>query len=59
MWAIIENGIVIDYFIGSKDEVTKLFNDKIIIEMTPENSPAYLGGTWDGFKFYQKEIIDG
>lgn len=58
MWAAIKNGIVIDYYIGInyndmiQDAESKGFTD--LVEMTLENSPAYIYGRWDGKKFYKE-----
>ena len=55
MWAAIKNGIVEDYYIGIpyeemlEDAESKGYSD--LVEMTLENSPAYLFGKWDGKLF--------
>ena len=55
MWAAIKNGIVEDYYIEiSYDNMIKDAEDKgytDLVEMTLENSPAYLHGKWDGKNF--------
>lgn len=57
MWAAIKNGIVehcyadIPYKDMLKDAENKGYTD--LVEMTVENSPAYLDGKWDGKKFYK------
>lgn len=55
MWAAIKNNIVEDYYIDIpyekmlKDAENKGYTD--LVEMTIENSPAYLHGKWDGKVF--------
>ena len=57
MWAAIQNGVVKNYYIEIayenmlKDAEIKGYTD--LVEMTVENSPAYLDGKWDGKKFYK------
>jgi hypothetical protein len=57
MWAAIENGIVKDYYITVeysemiKDAENKGYTD--LVEMTLENSPAYIDGIWDGKNFHK------
>lgn len=57
MWAAIENGIVKDYYITVeysemiKDAENKGYTD--LVEMTLENSPAYIDGAWDGKNFHK------
>ena len=59
MWAAIKDGVVLDYYVGIPyDEMVEKaekegFTD--LVEMTLDNSPAYLNGTWDGKKFYKPE----
>lgn len=54
MWAVIDNGIVIDCIVGiSYEEALKQSNGKQLVEMTIENSPAYPGAGWDGKQFYE------
>ena len=55
MYAIIENNVVIDSFIGTYKKALKKYKNCAVIEMTLENSPAYTGGRWDGTKFYEPE----
>lgn len=55
MWAAIKNNIVEDYYIDIpyekmlEDAEDKGYTD--LVEMTIENSPAYLHGKWDGKVF--------
>ena len=55
MWAAIKNTVVEDYYIEIpyeemlKDAEEKGYTD--LVEMTLENSPAYLHGKWDGKVF--------
>jgi hypothetical protein len=55
MWAAIRNSVVEDYYIEIpyeemlKDAEEKGYTD--LVEMTIENSPAYLYGKWDGKAF--------
>jgi len=52
MWAAVKNNIVEDYYIDIpykkmlEDAEKKGYTD--LVEMTTENSPAYLHGKWDG-----------
>lgn len=52
MWAAIKDNIVLDYYIGIpyqemvEDAENRGFTH--LVEMTIENSPAYLNGQWDG-----------
>ena len=59
MWAILnKDSIVVDYVVGIPyEEVLKKYNNGIIINMTPENSPAFIGAYYDGKSFITKEII--
>jgi hypothetical protein len=58
MWAVIKNNIVIDCYVDIPyDEMIKQaeqagYTD--LVQMTLENSPAYIGGYWDGNKFYRE-----
>jgi hypothetical protein len=53
MWAIVDNNnIVFDYIIGVSFEKAQLAaNGNTLIEMTLDNSPAYIGAYWNGQKF--------
>ena len=53
MWAIVDNNnIVFDYIAGvSFEEAQLAANGNTLIEMTLDNSPAYIGAYWDGQKF--------
>jgi hypothetical protein len=66
MYAIVEDGRVVDLAFDNYEKITSpmtlnTYNNEeyTIIEMTQENSPAFLNGTWDGQKFYEKnnEVI--
>lgn len=46
--SIVENCIVADTY----EEVQLLYSDFTIIEMNDFNSPGYIGGLYDGYKFY-------
>lgn len=49
LFAVIENDIVIDGWIADSFEEAQNDNPlKTIVEMTIENSPAYIGQTWKG-----------
>jgi hypothetical protein len=60
MWALVENktnkvlacvaGVPYEQAISDTSE-----HDGFLIEMTLENSPAYVNGIWDGKKFYEQE----
>jgi hypothetical protein len=60
MWALVENktnkvlacvaGVPYQQAIKDTSEY-----DGFLVEMTLENSPAYVNGTWDGKKFYEQE----
>ena len=56
MYALLDtdNKTVIGYFPPdvSKDKLLKEANGRTLIEMTIENSPAYLKGTYEDGKFY-------
>jgi hypothetical protein len=55
MWAAIKDNVVEDYYVEIpyekmlKDAEDKGYTD--LVEMTIENSPAYLHGKWDGKAF--------
>lgn len=57
MWAAIKNGLVCNYYISIpyedmlKDAELKGYTD--LVEMTIENSPAYINGFWNGKNFYK------
>jgi hypothetical protein len=54
MWAKIDNNnIVIGYSINIEDLEEQEKKDMTFIKMTPENSPAYMNGYWDGKKFHK------
>ena len=59
MWAILDydNKTVVDLVTPDKtlDEAKIKANGRILIEMTVENSPAYLLGTYENKKFYPKK----
>jgi hypothetical protein len=60
MWALVENktNIVLSCVAGiSYEQAIKETKDydAFLVEMTLENSPAYVDGTWDGKKFYEKQ----
>ncbi len=56
MWAVIDNGIVVDCIVGvSYEEALQQSIGKQLVEMTVENSPAQIGGRWDGKQFYEVE----
>ena len=50
MYAVIEKGIVTGYTWDSKNQ-----ENKELILMTYENSPAYTGGKYINGKFYERE----
>ena len=54
MWAILEDGLVTAYLIGlsEKELSEEIASGKVLVEMTIENSPAIIGGRFDGQKFY-------
>jgi hypothetical protein len=60
MWALVENktNIVLACVAGVPYEQaledTKNY-DGFLVEMTLENSPAYVNGTWDGNKFHEEK----
>jgi hypothetical protein len=60
MWAVVENktNIVLACVAGVPYEQAlkdSSIYDAFLVEMTLENSPAYVNGIWDGNKFYQQE----
>jgi hypothetical protein len=64
MWALVDkNTKVVIACIHNKrhseghtyEEALKIAGNNILVEMTLENSPAYINGTWDGKKFYEKK----
>ena len=59
MWAILDydNKTVVDLVTPDKtlDEAKIKANGRILIEMTVQNSPAYLLGTYENKKFYPKK----
>ena len=64
MWAMLDydSNIVIALFTPDvpKDKVIEEANGRTLIEMTLENSPGYLNGTYENGKFYPpKELING
>jgi hypothetical protein len=64
MWAVIdkESKIVVGIFPPnvSQDEMLKEASGKILIQMTPDNSPGYINGTYENGKFYPpKELVNG
>lgn len=66
MWAILDydNKTVIGLITPDIDitlpEVQKEIDGRIAIEMTIENSPGYINGTYKDGKFYpSKELVNG
>ena len=63
MWAILDkdNETVIGVFPPDVPEETRLkeSDGKILIEMTLENSPAWIGAKYVNGKFVEKETING
>ena len=56
-YAVLKDNLVIDYFINNSLELAeKTFPNCTFIEMTPENSPAFVGGLWDGKEFYPPKL---
>jgi hypothetical protein len=56
MWAVIENGYVVNYIVGIPYEEALIKAEKSqLVEMTLENSPAYIGGKYLDGKFFPKE----
>lgn len=44
----------------SQDKMLKEANGRTLIEMTFENSPGYINGTYENGKFYPpKELVNG
>lgn len=60
MFSIIDlNNVVINYIIcDTEDEAKKAYPNYKIIKMTEELTPAYIGGTWNGEKFYPPQPAD-
>jgi hypothetical protein len=56
MFAIVsDNNLVLGWASSYDDALNKIKNDKFsLIEMTKENSPAFLNGIWDGQKFHEE-----
>lgn len=54
MWAILEDDLVTGYLVGlsEKELSEEIASGKVLVEMTIENSPAVIGGRFDGQKFY-------
>ena len=64
MWAVLDfdNKKVVGLYPPDCSEEFRLkdSNGRTLIEMTPENSPGYLNGTYENGKFYPpKELING
>ena len=64
MYAMLDydSNIVIALFTPDvpKDKVIKEADGRTLIEMTIENSPGYINGTYENGKFYPpKELING
>ena len=54
MYAVVKDGFVVGMcWDSNKDEFQE---ENLLVEMTLENSPAYLNGTYDGTKFYERKI---
>jgi hypothetical protein len=55
MFAIIsDNSLVLGWAESNDDAFNKIKNNNFsLIEMTKENSPAFLNGIWDGNKFHE------
>lgn len=57
MWAVLDNdnetvyGVIPPTFL--EEEAIKMANGKIIIKMTIDNSPAWIGGKYINGKFYE------
>jgi hypothetical protein len=54
VWAILEDDLVTGYLVGlsEKELSEEIASGKVLVEMTIENSPAVIGGRFDGQKFY-------
>jgi hypothetical protein len=64
MWAIVnqQTDIVEDIVPPdhSYDQAVEIAKGRLLIKMSPENSPGYLFGTYRNKKFYpRKEVING
>jgi hypothetical protein len=64
MYAILDynSNVVIGVFTPdiTKDKMFEEANGRTLIEMTPDNSPGYVGGTYENGKFYPpKELANG
>jgi hypothetical protein len=55
MFAIVsDDNLVLGWASSYDDGFNKIKNNNFsLIEMTKENSPAFLNGIWDGNKFYE------
>ena len=43
-----------------QDKILEEADGRTLIEMTPDNSPGYIGGTYEDGKFYPpKELVNG
>lgn len=57
MWAILdENNRVVDAFMSDRYEEIIAKETRTVIEMTPENSPAWIGAIYSNGKFIGEEI---
>jgi hypothetical protein len=60
MWALLnKENIVVNYLVGiSEEEANEYCIDGMyLVEMTLENSPAYVGSFYDGVRFYEPGFI--
>lgn len=66
MWALVDKDAKIvlacihndKYKYGyTHEKALELAGDNLLIEMTLENSPAWVNGKWDGAKFYEPEGV--
>jgi hypothetical protein len=60
MWALIdETNIVVNYLVGITHEEALEFciDGNYLVEMTLENTPAYVGSFYDGNKFSHPDTI--
>lgn len=65
MWALVEKNTnmviacIHDKKFGNEgytyEEALEVAKDNILVEMTLENTPAYINGKYDGVKFYKPE----
>jgi len=56
MWALIDQNNIVMACVAPDipdDELEKVKELGTLIKMTAENSPAYIGGKYDGTKFYK------